>query len=179
MNELIKLLIIDDDDVDRLHIRRSLKKSGLNFELSECDDLHSIGNALSQTIYDCIFLDYLLPGENGLSLLRKLREKGLNTPIVIITSQGSEQIAVELMKAGASDYIIKDQINETSIRQTITTIIRTSDAEREKEKALLKLQVSEAKLAEAQRIAKIGSWELDIESQEFYWSEQMYSIFEK
>jgi signal transduction histidine kinase/DNA-binding response OmpR family regulator len=141
--------------------------------------LHSIGPALSKTTYDCIFLDYLLPGENGLSLLRKIREKGLNTPIVIITSQGSEQIAVELMKAGASDYIIKDQINETSIRQTITTIIRTSAAEREKEKALLKLQVSEAKLAEAQLIAKIGSWELDIESQEFYWSEQMYSIFEK
>ncbi len=179
MNQIIKLLVIDDDEVDRLQLKRSLKKSGLPCEITECDDLQKVSSAVVETTFDCIFLDYLLPGENGLSLLGKIRDLGVNTPIVIITSQGSERIAVELMKAGASDYIVKDQINETSIGKIITTILRASIAEREKEKAVQALKISEAKLAEAQRIAKIGSWEIDVCSSAVYWSDQTYLIFEQ
>jgi signal transduction histidine kinase/DNA-binding response OmpR family regulator len=179
MNEVIKLLVIDDDEVDRLQLKRSLTKSGLRCEITECDDLQKVSSAVLAFNFDCIFLDYLLPGENGLSLLRKIRNLGVNTPIVIITSQGSERIAVELMKAGASDYIVKDQINETSIGKIITTILRASIAEREKEKAVQALKISEARLAEAQRIAKIGSWEIDVSSGTVYWSDETYIIFEQ
>src|SRR5882724_9498774 len=159
MNAEVKLLVIDDDEVDRLQLKRALKTCGFEYKLTECDDTASIADFIFEHPFDCIFLDYLLPGDNGLSLLKKIREKGVKTPIVIITSQGNESIAVELMKAGASDYIIKNQINGPTLGQVLRNVIRISKVEEEREEAEKALKISESRLAQAQAIAKIGNWE--------------------
>src|SRR5688572_19607672 len=109
MNELLKLLVIDDDAADRLQLKRALRTCGFGYELTEYEDIRNITDDLNS--FHCIFLDYLLPGENGLLLIKKFRDMGVKTPIVMITSQGNETIAVELMKAGASDYVVKNEIN--------------------------------------------------------------------
>jgi len=173
----ISLLIIDDDEVDRLHLKRSLKTSGLDCVVTELDNSDTLEADLQKSPFDCIFLDYLLPGDNGLSLLQKIRLTGSSTPVVIITSQGSEQIAVELMKAGAADYIIKNQINSTSIGQIVRNILRTNQAEKDRAEAVSALRKSEARLAEAQRIARIGNWEVS-DTNITYWSPEVYNIFE-
>ena len=178
MSSAIKVLIIDDDEVDRLQLKRALKNSSHACDVVECEDMNCVTDEIFTTPFDCIFLDYLLPGENGLSLLKKIRDKGIGTPIVIITSQGSESIAVELMKAGASDYLVKDQINGNAIGKIITSILRTSLVQREKEEAVRALQISEKRLAEAQKIAKIGNWEVDIPTMTMHWSEQVFHNFE-
>jgi signal transduction histidine kinase/DNA-binding response OmpR family regulator len=177
MNEAVKLLVIDDDEVDRLHLKRALKTCGFEYKLTERDDATLIDDFIHEHLFDCIFLDYFMPGDNGLSLLKKIREKGVKTPIVIITSQGNESIAVELMKAGASDYIIKNQINGPALGQVLRNMFRMSKVEQEREETERALKISESRLAEAQRIAKIGSWDFETSTKTIHWSSEFYNIF--
>ncbi|OHC68921.1 MAG: hypothetical protein A2045_17585 [Rhodocyclales bacterium GWA2_65_20] len=62
---------------------------------------------LARAAFDVVFLDYQLNGSTGLDWLRRVRASGCSTPVVMLTGQGNEQIAVELMKAGATDYLAK------------------------------------------------------------------------
>lgn len=178
MSEETRVLVIDDDEVDRLTLRRALKKSEINYTLTECFEAASALELLKTNKYDCIFLDYLLPGTDGLMLLRKLKTEGIKTPIIIITSQGDEKVAVEMMKSGASDYIVKTQIDPLNIKKLIQNATRLGDIERQREEAEKALKISEARLSQAQKIARIGNWEYNFVTDEVYWSEEMYNIFE-
>jgi signal transduction histidine kinase/DNA-binding response OmpR family regulator len=172
--ELLKLLIIDDDAADRLQLKRALKGCGFQYELTEYEDARNITEGLNA--FHCIFLDYLLPGENGLALMKKIRDNGIKTPVVMVTSQGNESIAVELMKAGASDYVVKNEIDAQSLGQILRNILRISRMDREREEAVKALQISEARLAEAQRIAKIGNWEYVPCKKSLHWSLEVYNL---
>jgi signal transduction histidine kinase/CheY-like chemotaxis protein len=174
MNELLKLLVIDDDAADRLQLKRALRTCGFGYELTEYEDIRNITDDLNA--FHCIFLDYLLPGENGLLLIKKFRDNGVKTPIVMVTSQGNETIAVELMKAGASDYVVKNEINGQSLSQILRNTLRISRMDREREEAVQALKISEARLAEAQRIAKIGSWEYVPCTHALHWSAEVYNL---
>jgi signal transduction histidine kinase/DNA-binding response OmpR family regulator len=176
MTTPVKLLVIDDDDADRLQLKRALKTCGFPYELTEYEEVRTITGKFNE--FDCIFLDYLLPGENGLLLLKKFSAHGIKTPIVIITSQGNESIAVELMKAGASDYIVKNDISGQSLGQVIRNTIRIQQMLRAREEAENALRISEARLAEAQRIASIGNWEYEPGNNTIYWSSQVYDLFD-
>ncbi|MFD1000766.1 response regulator [Ohtaekwangia kribbensis] len=175
MNGLIKLLVIDDDAADRLQLKRALKNCGFTYELSEYE---AFDITIDFSAFDCIFLDYLLPGENGLSLLKKIRDTGIKTPIVIFTSQGNENIAVELMKAGASDYIVKNAITSQSMAQVLRNMLQIGEMIRKKDEAEKALCISEARLAEAQHIAKFGNWEFDTIHNRVHFSEEVYNILE-
>ena len=176
--DTLRLLVIDDDDVDRMQVKRALKNCGYDCELLEYDLVSGISDFQSLSSFDCIFLDYLLPGDNGLLLIKKIREKGIQTPVVIITSQGNESIAVELMKAGASDYLVKNDINAQSLGKVLRNILAMRLILKEREQAELALRISESRLAEAQRIAKVGNWEFDTVSNTFYLSDEAYKIIE-
>ncbi|HEY8400595.1 MAG TPA: response regulator [Cytophagaceae bacterium] len=178
MEKKLKLLVIDDDEVDRLTVRRALKASHLLFELTEVDKPDPALQLLKNENFDCVFLDYLLPGIDGLKLLKKLREEGIFTPIVVVTSQGDEKVAVEMMKAGASDYIVKTQINAHGIAQVIRNILRVQEVERLRVEAVEALKTSQARLAEAQRIARIGNWEFDFKDKKIFWSDELFRLFE-
>lgn len=175
MNNLLKLLVIDDDEVDRLQLKRALKTCGFNYELTEYEEIRTINENLNT--FDCIFIDYLLPSQNGLLLVQKFRDIGITTPIVMVTSQGSESVAVGVMKAGASDYIVKNDINGQSVGQILRNMLRIRQMVREREEAEKALRISEARLAEAQRIAKVGNWEYATATSTFYWSPEIYNLF--
>src|SRR5687768_17718822 len=132
MMRVLKVLIIDDDEVDRIIVKRALKATEFEYEVSEYNDAVAALENLKKNYYDCVFLDYLLPGTDGLSLLKKARAEGVRSPIVIVTSQGDEKIAVEMMKAGASDYVIKTQINAHAIAQILRNVIRLQDIENQR-----------------------------------------------
>ena len=174
--QFVKLLVIDDDEVDKRQLKRALKASGFKHALTEYSDTRSITDIGLLHTFDCIFLDYLLPGDNGLLFLKKIRDAGIVTPIVIITSQGNESIAVKLMKAGASDYVIKNDIDGQSLSQVLRNMLRLNSMLREREQAYSALRISEARLAEAQQIAKMGNWEFHAESKAVYASPEVYII---
>lgn len=130
MEEKLRILVVDDDKVDRIAVRRALTKAGFEMELSEVGDGKSaIALLNTDTSYDCVFLDYRLPDQDGLSLLQKLRSNNIRVPVVVLTGQGDDQIAVELMKAGASDYLSKSRLSSEILAQILRNTIRVHRAE--------------------------------------------------
>lgn len=138
MEEKLRILVVDDDEVDRMTVRRVLTKAGVEMELSEVGGGKSaIRGASSQrllafrsdTLYDCVFLDYRLPDQDGLSLLQNLRSNNITVPVIVLTGQEDEQIAVELIKAGAIDYLSKSRLSSEILVQVLRNAIRVHRAE--------------------------------------------------
>lgn len=129
MEETLSILLVDDDTVDRMAVRRALTKAGVRMELSEVGDCESAIAALKCNSYDCVFLDYRLPDQDGLTLIQKIRRAKIKVPLIVLTSQGDEQIAVELMKAGATDYLSKCRVSSETLAQVLRNAIRVYRAE--------------------------------------------------
>lgn len=157
------ILLVDDDQVDRLSVRRALQKARFRAELIEAEngkqaiaqlqekknDLVSIPEAsyflnsdLTTNMFDLILLDYLLPDIDGLHLIAEIKALNLNLPIIVLTGQGDEEIAVEMMKAGAADYLAKSKIDPNNLATAIKSAIRIYKAEQAVELANQRLRAS-------------------------------------
>jgi signal transduction histidine kinase len=188
MHKLLKILVVDDDEIDRIAVHRGLKKAGLEIEFSEAssysealamltngrpqayakryplgpsfDKSASPGvspgvydgregvratekvNNLKRNFFDCVFLDYRLPDRDGLELIQELQNREIKVPLIVLTGQGDEQIAVELMKAGASDYLPKSKISPEILERTLRNAMRLYRAEQAVELTQQRLRVN-------------------------------------
>ena len=152
MHDQLSLLVIDDDALDRMAVQRALRSAQLDYKLTEAFDRASALDALDQASFDVILLDYRLPGSDGMALLRETRERGISTPIVMLTGQGDEQLAIELLRAGATDYLPKSAVSPDVLNQSIQRALRLHRAERiaaQAESALRKAADRQRFLAEA------------------------------
>lgn len=124
----LRVVAVDDDEADLELLRRY-------FDLLPNRDIELITltegqpERLAREAVDVIFLDYLLGEANGLEVLRKLRAAGNKTPVVMLTGQGDEQLAVELMKAGATDYLGKARLSPESLEQVLRNALRFHELE--------------------------------------------------
>ena len=176
MEERLKILVVDDDVVDRIAVLRALNAAGLSVELSEAENCSGAIAVLSEQSFDGIFLDYRLPDADGLVLLGQLRSAGFKIPIVVLTGQGDEEIAVQMMKAGASDYLSKTKLSPDALSRSLRNAIRIYRAEREAEIAQEKLKISE----ERYRLVLEGSndaiWDWDLLKNEIFWNDRLREI---
>jgi signal transduction histidine kinase len=125
----LRVLLVDDDEVDRMAVCRALKSSELAVDITETTTPKQARALLLSQPFDCILLDFRLPEQSGLSLVNQLRQSGVDIPIIVLTGQGDEQIAVDLMKAGASDYMVKTRVSADSLTQLLRNAIRVYRAE--------------------------------------------------
>ncbi len=137
-----QILVVEDDELDRLIMKKALRSSNINHDLFFAEDHESGKEATKDKEYDCIFLDYNLPGGTGLELLKEIRKSGNESPIIIVTSQGDEKIAVEAMKNGANDYIPKNFLSGEGIAQSVRYMV--SIKENKSRHRELELQLSAA-----------------------------------
>jgi two-component system NtrC family sensor kinase len=117
----LKILIIEDDEDDAFYIK-DLLKEGLGKPTPIIDHHSSIGSSLKKLNpfqYDLAMFDYRLGELNGIELLRSFREQGCDIPIILFTGQGDQEVAVEAMKAGATDYLTKSKLSVESVTQSI------------------------------------------------------------
>ncbi len=142
----LNILIIDDDDVDRMAAQRALKASGIEAILQEANSAEAGFQALQKQHFDCLLLDYQLPDSNGLTLLQQLRKAEINTPVVMMTGQGDEALAVEMLHAGASDYLPKSKLNPETLAHALRNSLRISQAESQHREAQRQLAASSTHL---------------------------------
>ena len=135
MIDRFRILIVEDDQVDRMAVRRALKAAGVEADFRDAEDVASALEVLREEEFDCVFLDYQLPGGDGLRVLRDARSAGVDAPIVVLTGQEDTQTAVELMKAGASDYLSKSSVSPRRIEQSLRHAVRVHQAERQMRRA--------------------------------------------
>ena len=99
------VLVVEDDPV----IGKSLHK-GLGEAGHSCTWVKDGGRGLEQALsqrFDAVVLDQMLPGESGLTVLARLRQQGVATPVILVTALGSVEDRVAGLKAGADDYVVK------------------------------------------------------------------------
>ena len=100
------LLIEDSAETARL-LAGALGAGSDPFEVTVAGSARDGLEHLATHQVDCVLLDYRLPDADGLECLRKIRQRDPDLPVVVITGAGSEEVAVEAMKLGASDYLVK------------------------------------------------------------------------
>ena len=132
MNDSLTVLVVDDDDVDRRAARRALRDGDPSVRITEA---RSCAEALAclegDTPPDAVLLDYQLPDGDGLSLIRRVHAEALATPIIMLTGHGDEMVAVELMKAGAADYLAKGSLTADNLWRSLRGVLRLQQAEAE------------------------------------------------
>lgn len=131
MTEAVGVLIIDDSEDDRALYRRTLaKNNGSAYEISEAEDGETGLARLSELSPDCVLLDYSLPGRNGVEVLKRLRATHPFVPVVMLTGQGSETVAVTAIQEGAQNYISKATITPEALQRAIRVAIEHCAMER-------------------------------------------------
>ena len=110
MDRLLKVLIVEDSEDDALLLIRELKKGGYDPEFEVVDTLDGVDRALEKNNWEIVISDYSLPGFNALTVLNLVKEKGMDLPFIIVSGAIVEGTAVAAMKAGAHDYLMKDNL---------------------------------------------------------------------
>lgn len=173
MNQL-HLLAVDDEATDLLAVRRALRDSG---NPSTLDEVRSATEALERvatTAYDCIFLDYYMPGVEGLSLVEQIRQRALGSPpIVIFTGRGDEEVAVELMKAGVADYLPKALLTPERLASSLRHALEITRADSARRVAEADLSESRERLRAALDASGTGTFRWDTRSDELGWDDNL------
>lgn len=131
------ILIIDDDEVDRKTIWRNLCFAKWEGEIVQASDATEGLRQVATRSFDCILLDYNLPGIDGLELMAKL---GTCIPIIMLTGEGNEMVAVQALKLGAADYLPKSLLSQNNLVRILTHAI-------EKQQLRLELAQTQSRLA--------------------------------
>jgi PAS domain S-box-containing protein len=106
----LRILLVEDNAHDRIAFSRALRKGQLSCEITECFRAEEALECFcsDDLPFNLLVVDHGLPGISGLELCKELLDAGTPLPLVILTGEGSQQLAVEALKAGVYDYIVKD-----------------------------------------------------------------------
>ncbi|OUR65719.1 hypothetical protein A9Q79_01625 [Methylophaga sp. 42_25_T18] len=118
----MKVLIVDDDFVDRESIKRSLKKEYRTCEVVEVETVDESLKLIKQDSFDIVLVDYNLPQRSGIELLLELKGDDAikNTAFIMISTDEEERLSRECKQAGAHDYLAKTEITSQILKQAIT-----------------------------------------------------------
>jgi phosphoserine phosphatase RsbU/P len=131
---VLQILMVDDDQVDRRSVQRAL---GTRYGVVEAENGDQAKRLVDVQQPDCILLDFNIPGTDALELLDVLR---LRAPVVMLTGQGDEAVAVAALKAGALDYVSKNDFSAVALELAIRTSIEKSDRHRRQLESRVRLQ---------------------------------------
>src|SRR6266404_862817 len=104
-----RLLLLEDNPTDAHLLQRGLSANRFDCELVRADDKEAFIKALTQGGFDLILSDYFMPGFDGLSALAMARERCPEVPFLFVSGAIGDEIAVEILRAGATDYVLKDR----------------------------------------------------------------------
>ena len=139
--ERIRVLLVEDDDEDTLVFSRFIRKlAGYSVSLERVSVPDRAEFALTTGHYDIVFLDLNLGAAlTGMEFLKRMRNIGMKTPFIIVTGSGDRVQAVEAMKNGAYDYLVKDSLSPDLIERTIRSARKRFALEQERDLMTAKL----------------------------------------
>jgi CheY-like chemotaxis protein len=141
MTGVVRILMVDDDRIDRLAIRRAIEQSDLTAEIIEASTATEAleTSAAATSRFDCWLLDHALPDITGTELTRRLREAGDLTPIILVTGQigqHSEELLQAAVDAGITDFLPKSDLSPRRLALRIRFAIRIGRAEAASQRSL-------------------------------------------
>jgi CheY-like chemotaxis protein len=107
----LRVLIVEDSEDDALLIIRELKKGGYNPVYERVETAAAMKKALKEKQWDIILCDYKMPKFSGKQAIALLKETNIDIPLIIVSGTVGEETAIECMRSGANDYVMKDSLS--------------------------------------------------------------------
>jgi two-component system, cell cycle sensor histidine kinase and response regulator CckA len=159
MEKPLRVLMAEDSEDDALLIMHELRREGYDPVFERVDTSEAMKAALTRGAWDIVLSDHSMPQFNSLLALQVLRDSGMDLPFIIVSGKIGEEAAVAAMKAGASDYIMKD--NLARLAPAIDRALRGAEVRREHKRAVEALQKSEQRFKELADLLPQTVFELD------------------
>ncbi len=170
----LNIIFVEDSITDMELAVRELRKHGIKLNTVRVETELDFLAALKNNPPDLVISDYRLPGFDGMSALKLSLGHNPNLPFIILTGAMNEIIAVECMKAGATDYVIKEHM--TRLPFAVQEALDQAKSRQAIEEAEEQLKESQWALDKAQEIARIGSWTMNRRTGIEKWSNQLYRL---
>src|SRR6187402_2277587 len=174
MTDPLKILMLEDDPTDAEIVQRLLRKEQWNIEFTLVMTRTDYEAALERLHPDLILADNSLPQFDASDALRFARQQSLYIPFIMVTGTVSEEYAVEMIKAGADDYILKDRL--TRLPAAIEAAINQQRAKKDKQEALDEIRRSNDRFQTLSRLTKDAVWDLDLVSNKIWWNEPFFHL---
>jgi len=171
----LKILYLEDSVHDAEIVERTLKNEGIDFSIKLVDSQNEYEDALGEYQPDLILADHSLFEFNSLEALKIFKACNLKIPFILVTGTVSEEFAVTILKEGADDYLLKD--NLARLPKAIINALEKFRINNERQKYLENIVANEALLKEAEEMASVGSWQADLITGATKWSDQQKRIF--
>ena len=150
----LKILIVDDVPDDAELVALQLKQQGMKFSWKHVDNAQKLSNTLTDETWDIVITDYAMPGFDGIEALRIVNDHDENLPVIMVSGTMGEDVAVEAMKKGVTDYLMKN--NLLHLGQAVLREIKDSENRQQHKKARAALVQSEEKFRLLVENAPVG-----------------------
>ena len=171
------ILLIDHDPAESAKTKAYLNDAGIKFELHHTDTLFEGLNYLASNTVELVLLELNLPDSQGFKTVNSYMDRTSNVPVVILTNTNNEIIGNQSVKAGAQDFLVKNQIDSRLFGRAIRFALQRSKVQQKLEKTAKELESNKKRFLEAQEMARFGTWEMDIVSNQMKWSDEVFRIF--
>jgi PAS domain S-box-containing protein len=169
----MRVLVVDDDEFDRLAVRRCLHESGLAAAVDEAATAAEAMARIGSGAYDCVLLDYYMPGVDSVALLRQI-QAAADVPVVIFTGRGGEDVAVEFMKAGAADYLPKSSLTPERLATSFRHAVEMSRVASDRRRAEEQLREQESRFRTLANAVPQLAWITDAEGAIHWYNQRWY-----
>jgi DNA-binding NtrC family response regulator len=133
MRKPLRVLMVEDSEDDALLTIRALKNGGYDPVYERVEDAGAMRKALRNKPWDVILCDYQMPKFNGLAAIALLKETGIDIPLIIVSGAIGEETAVECMRLGAHDYVMKGNLSRLS--SAIDRELKEAESRRQRKRA--------------------------------------------
>jgi two-component system CheB/CheR fusion protein len=171
------VLLIDDSPDDRALVARELRRSFDDVEIMQAGTPETLAEALAHGGFDVTITDYRLRFSDGISVLRELKRRFPDRPVIMFTASGNEEVAVEAMKEGLDDYITKTAKHYPRIGYAVRSCLERVAQRDQVEQALARESLAKARLEVALQSAEMGTWQVDLGTREVLYSEAIGPMF--
>ena len=169
MSETLRVLQVEDSESDAALMVRLLEKSGYLVHAERVEEAEPMRQALTREDWDVVIADFQLPQFDAGAALDVLHESGRDIPFIVVSGMIGEDRAVEMMRAGAHDYVLKDRI--ARLVPAIQREIRESQSRAERRRAEEQLRDRDEWLALAVSLSQLGMFDFYPQSGKLIWSE--------
>jgi DNA-binding NtrC family response regulator len=166
----LRALIADDSEDDALLLLRQLSQSGWEVSHLRVDSAAAMIAALDQGGWDVVISDFSMPQFGGFDALALVRQRSADLPFILVSGNVGEEMAVQAMKNGASDYLFKGNLKR--LGPAVERELCDAQQRREGRRTQDELHRRDAQLAEAQKLAQLGTWHIDFATQTAVLSEE-------
>jgi response regulator RpfG family c-di-GMP phosphodiesterase len=176
VTKALHILLIEDSDDDARLLLRELRRIGYDVDAQRIETAEELRSALALRDWDLVLCDYSLPHLDPPQALEIIKTTGQDLPFIIVSGTIGEESAINALKAGAHDFIIKGKY--ARLGPAIERELGEAMVRRQRRQAEIDLREKEELLSESQRIGHIGSWSFDLPSGSLQFSDEMYRLLD-